>query len=85
VGACDAGTDQRVARNNGACRLDHLRLFGEDLSPLDPRTDLRLNEGTQLNVLDCAAEGLRGPNGGIHDCEALLRRGETQPTLLLIR
>jgi hypothetical protein len=57
--------------------------FGVNLGPLDSRTDYRLHGGAQQPVLGREVKGLWLPDGGVHDRQALLRRRQTDPTVLL--
>ncbi len=83
LGACDAGTDRGFARADGPSRPDGRGALGGNLGPLDSRADDRLHGRSQQLVLSREAQSTRVPDGGIHDCHALLRRRETPPPVLL--
>jgi hypothetical protein len=81
--ACNAGTDQRFARADGAHNSDDRRAIGGDLGPLDSRPDDRCRRGSQQLVLSRKAQSSRVPYGGTHDRHAMLRSWENHTPVLL--
>jgi hypothetical protein len=83
MGASNAGTDREVARADGQSGPDDRRELGGNLGPFDSALTTACMEGAKQSVLVRKARGPRMPEGGTHDCYALLRRRETHPAVLL--